>query len=42
MIAVEHEGHDVATESETEASRRTMLWPSLRLRDLPPPHIAST
>ena len=42
MIAVEHEGHDVATESETETSRRTMLWPSLRLRDLPPPHIAST
>src|SRR5262245_45609405 len=40
MIAVERESHDIPTERET--SRRTMLWPSLRLRDLPPPHTAST
>ena len=42
MIAVEREGHEAAHESGAEASRRTMLWPSLRLRDLPPPHSSST
>ena len=42
MIAVERESRDVPMESDNEASRRTMLWPSLRLRDLPPPHTAST
>jgi hypothetical protein len=39
MIAVEREGRE---SSEPETSRRTLLWPSLRLRDLPPPHSAST
>jgi hypothetical protein len=41
MIAVERETRDEA-EREIEASHRTMLWPSLRLRDLPPPHAATT
>jgi hypothetical protein len=41
MIAVEREGRE-SSERETETSRRTLLWPSLRLRDLPPPHSAST
>ena len=42
MIAVEREGHEGPPESGMDASRRTMLWPSLRLRDLPPPHSSST
>jgi hypothetical protein len=42
MIAVEREGREAPSGPETEASRRTMLWPSQRLRDLPPPHSAST
>ena len=41
MIAVERE-HEAPSEPEVDASRRTLLWPSLRLRDLPPPHTAST
>jgi hypothetical protein len=41
MIAVEREGRE-GSEPEMETSRRTLLWPSLRLRDLPPPHSAST
>ena len=42
MIAVEREGREGPAESEVEASRRTMLWPSQRLRDLPPPRTAGT
>ena len=42
MIAVEREGHDPASEPDIDSARRTLVWPSLRLRDLPPPHIAST
>jgi hypothetical protein len=43
MIAVEREGHDdVTSEPDIDSARRTLLWPSQRLRDLPPPHIAST
>jgi hypothetical protein len=39
MIAVEREG---TSEPDIDSARRTLLWPSLRLRDLPPPHTAST
>ncbi len=43
MIAVEREGHDdLASGPDIDSARRTLLWPSQRLRDLPPPHIAST
>jgi len=42
MIAVEREGREAPSESDVDAARRTLLWPSLRLRDLPPPHSAST
>jgi hypothetical protein len=41
MIAVERDSGETS-EPELETSRRTLLWPSLRLRDLPPPHAAST
>lgn len=37
MIAVERDSGETS-EPELETSRRTLLWPSLRLRDLPPPH----
>ena len=42
MIAVERDGREMSSGPEMEASPRTMLWPSLRLRDLPPPHSSST
>jgi hypothetical protein len=41
MITVEREARDEA-EREIETSGRTMLWPKLRLRDLPPPRPATT
>jgi len=42
MIAVERETRDVPAQPEGEGSRRTIVWPSLRLRDVPPSRTAST